>query len=74
LTVFTHEMRHMYDIEIGNMKDDTGKSDARNPAEIQAVHNENIIRKIYNLELRDSYGDEKIDPDLLKNPNNMIYK
>jgi len=74
LTVFTHEMRHMYDYEIGNMKDDSNVGNARNPIEIRAIYNENIIRKIYNLPLRDSYGKEKVNPNLLKNPPNLIYK
>jgi len=74
LTVFTHEMRHMYDYEIGNMKDNTNEENAKNPVEIRAIYNENIIRKIYNLPLRDAYGKEKVNPNLLKNPPNLLYK
>lgn len=74
LTVFTHEMRHMHDYEIGNMKDNSKEENAKNPIEIRAIYNENIIRKIHNLPLRDSYGKEKVNPNLLKNPPNLIYK
>jgi len=62
----THEMRHQYDYEIGNMSDDTGVSNNRNPVEIRAVNNENRIRKILGLPKRTSYGGKKIDSIKLK--------
>ncbi|GAA4186572.1 hypothetical protein GCM10022218_50140 [Sphingobacterium ginsenosidimutans] len=74
LTVFTNEMCYKYDYAIGNMKDYSNEGNAGNPIEIRAISNENIIRKIYSLPLRDAYGKEKVDPNLLKNPPNLIYK
>ena len=63
-----HEMRHMFDFEIGNMRDDTFIADENNPTEIRGVFNENIARYIQRMQLRTSYGG--IDKKKLSNPPN----
>lgn len=52
---------------IGNMGDDTGESNHKNPVEIRGVNNENRIRKVLGMEMRTTYGRKKIDPEKLKN-------
>ncbi|ULT27949.1 hypothetical protein KUH03_15835 [Sphingobacterium sp. E70] len=52
-------MCYKYDYAIGNMKDYSNEGNAGNPIEIRAISNENIIRKIYSLPLRDAYGKKK---------------
>jgi RHS repeat-associated protein len=69
LAIVTHEMRHMYDNDTGNNKDDQANS-ARDPSEIRAVYNENRARKMEGTPERTTYGGEKIDPKKLKNPPN----
>lgn len=68
LSIVTHEMRHQYDNDIGNMKDNSENNTANDPAEIRAVANENRARKSEGLQTRTTYGGEKIDPEKLKNP------
>ncbi len=70
LTTVTHEMRHMYDNDTGNNKDDQPNNTAKDPSEIRAVNNENRARKMEGLPARTTYGGEKIDPKKLKNPPN----
>lgn len=55
------------------MKDADLKSSYNDPAEIRAVYNENIARKINGKEEpRTEYGGKKINPEKLKNPPNNI--
>ena len=61
-----HEMQHQYDYDIGNMKDHTGKSNAKNPAEIRAVNTENRMKKINNTGKRTTYGGVPINPKSLE--------
>lgn len=70
LSTVTHEMRHMYDNDTGNNKDDQPNNTAKDPSEIRAVNNENRARKMEGLPARTTYGGEKIDPKKLKNPPN----
>jgi len=73
LDIVSHELRHQFDFEIGNMKDNTGKPNAKNPAEIRAVNNENRARKIENAKFRTTYGGVEINTKLLnKPPNNKL--
>lgn len=71
-TVVSHELRHQYDHDIGNMKDNDKINSAKDPAEIRAVNNENRARKIEGLPQRTTYGKDKIDPKKLKNPSNNL--
>lgn len=61
-------MRHQNDYEINNTSDNQIRNSAKDPSEIRAVNNENRARKIEGLPQRKTYGGEKIDPELLKNP------
>lgn len=70
LSLVCHEMRHQYDYDIGNMADNAHGADAKDPAEIRAINNENRGRKISGLPKKTTYGGQKIDPKLLKNPPN----
>jgi hypothetical protein len=72
LSIVTHEMRHQYDDEIGNSKDNHGFNSAKDPSEIRAVNNENRGRKMQGLSKRTTYGGEKIDPKKLDNPPNNL--
>jgi RHS repeat-associated protein len=69
LTTITHEMRHQYDYDIDNMKDNKEENNEKDPAEIRAVYNENRARDIQKLKHRTKYGGT-IDPKLLENPPN----
>lgn len=68
--VVVHEMRHQFDHDIGNMEDNAKVNDANDPAEIRAVHNENIARDIDGVEPLTTYDGKKIDPKKLANPPN----
>jgi RHS repeat-associated protein len=70
LSTVAHEMRHQYDRNNGNMKDNHKSNTAKDPSEIRAVANENRARKLEGLPARTTYGGEKIDPEKLKNPPN----
>ncbi len=70
LDIVTHEMRHQYDYDKGNMSDAHDESSAKDPAEIRAVNNENRARKIEGNKMRTKYGGEVIDAKKLKNPPN----
>ena len=70
LTTVTHEMRHQFDYDIGNMKDAHPASNAKDPAEIRAVHNENRANDILGEKHRTTYGGEKIDLKKLETPPN----
>lgn len=63
-------MRHQFDHDIGNMEDNAKVNDANDPAEIRAVHNENIARDIDGVEPLTTYDGKKIDPKKLANPPN----
>ena len=67
-----HEMRHQFDYDIGNMKDADLDSTNNDPAEIRAVYNENIARKMNGKKPRTEYGGKKINSEKLKNPPNNI--
>jgi len=70
-TIVVHEMRHMYDYDIGNMKDNTNKSNVDNPSEMRAVHSENVFRKIYGIPERKTYdGKMFLKSKLVSPPNN----
>ena len=58
LDIVTHEMRHQYDFDTGNMSDNHSSS-AIDPAEIRAVNNENRARKIEGNKMRTKYGGKK---------------
>jgi len=70
--VVVHEMRHQFDHDIGNMGDNSNANDANDPAEIRAVHNENIARKMDGVEPLKTYDGKKIDPVKLANPQNNL--
>lgn len=70
LVTVTHEMRHQFDYEIGNMADAHFESSAKDPAEIRAVHNENKANDILGKKHRTTYGGVKIDPIKLDTPPN----
>ncbi|WP_240601629.1 RHS repeat domain-containing protein [Flavobacterium columnare] len=70
LDIVTHEMRHQYDYDKGNMSDAHDDSSAKDPAEIRAVNNENRARKIEGNKMRTIYGGKEIDAKKLKNPPN----
>lgn len=72
LSIVSHEMRHQYDLEIGNMSDDEPSNHAGDPSEIRGVNNENRARKIENLPKRTTYGGRKIDPKKLESPPNNV--
>jgi RHS repeat-associated protein len=72
LSVVAHEMRHQYDSDIANQKDNSDNNNETDPAEIRAVSNENRARKLENLPLRKTYGGRKIDPKKLANPPNNL--
>jgi len=65
-------MRHQFDHDIGNMGDNSNTNDANDPAEIRAVHNENIARKMDGVEPLKAYDGKKIDPLKLANPPNNL--
>jgi RHS repeat-associated protein len=70
LETVVHEMRHQYDYDIGNMKDNETENTAKDPAEIRAVHNENKANDILGKKHRTTYDGQEIDPEKLKNPPN----
>ncbi len=72
LSTVAHEMRHQGDHDIGNMKDNSKRNSANDPAEIRAVINENRARKIEGLPARTIYGGQTIDPKKLKELLNML--
>lgn len=72
LLTVTHEMRHQFDHDIGNMKDNSDANDAKDPSEIRAVSNENRANDILGNKHRTTYGGETIDPVKLANPPNNI--
>ncbi|MCD0465217.1 DUF6443 domain-containing protein [Flavobacterium sp. ENC] len=72
LLTVTHEMRHQFDHDIGNMEDNSSTNDAKDPAEIRAVNNENRANDILGKKHRTTYGGETIDPVKLANPPNNI--
>ncbi|MDF7822036.1 hypothetical protein P1X15_30755 [Runella sp. MFBS21] len=62
--IIVHEMRHQYDLDMGNTKDRPTKASglqgtSRDPLEIRAVINENRVRP--KNQKRTSYGGRKID-------------
>ena len=65
-TTVVHEIQHQYDYDQGNMADDTGEHNAKNPAEIRAVNTENRARKLSGMEKRTTYGGNKIDSKKLE--------
>jgi len=74
-TIITHELRHMYDYEIGNMTDNTKKSNVNNPAEMRAVHSENFFRGIYGIPERSTYdGKMFLRKNIDSPPNNKSFK
>lgn len=74
-TIITHELRHMYDYEIGNMSDNTKKPNVNNPAEMRAVHSENVFRRIYGIPERSTYdGKMFLRKNLDNPPNNKSFK
>ncbi|MCL1689664.1 RHS repeat domain-containing protein, partial [Elizabethkingia anophelis] len=70
-TTVIHEMRHMYDYDQGNMKDNIDNGNENNPVEIRAVYNENLWRKSNGIPLRKYYGG-KIDEKKLNSPPNNV--
>jgi len=70
LSTVTHELRHQFDYNNGNMKDAHDVSSAKDPAEIRAVNNENRGRKIEGLPKRTTYNGIEIDKKKLENPPN----
>jgi hypothetical protein len=66
LSIVTHEMQHQYDYDQGKMTDNTGEHNAKNPAEIRAVKNENHGRATEGLAKRTTYDGEKIEPKKLE--------
>lgn len=71
LGMIAHELRHQYDYEIGNMVDNQEGQDAKDPAEIRAVNNENRARKMDGQKRkRTKYNGVEIDPEELENPPN----
>jgi len=70
LGTVTHEMRHQYDYDQGNMMDNLPENSYRDPAEIRAVNNENKGRALEGLAPRETYNGIKIDDQKLKNPPN----
>jgi len=67
-----HELRHQFDYDIGNMKDAIRNANEKDPAEIRAVYNQNIARKMNGKEPRTTYGKSEINSEKLKNPPNNI--
>ena len=70
LSIVAHEMRHQYDRDINNDKDNLEENTAQDPSEIRAVNNENRARKLEKISTRTTYGGEMIDSELLRNPSN----
>ena len=73
LSAVTHEMRHQFDYDQKNMKDNPRRDDpksgtADDPVEQRAVKAENEARKIEKLPKRTTYGGQKVNP----NPPNYI--
>ncbi|OVE62829.1 DUF6443 domain-containing protein [Chryseobacterium mucoviscidosis] len=73
LSAVAHEMRHQFDYDQKNMKDNPRSNDpksgtADDPTEQRAVKAENEARKIEKLIIRTTYGGEKVNP----NPPNYI--
>ena len=50
----------MYDYEIGNMADNTKKSNIKNSAEMRAVHSEKVFRRIYAIPERSTYDGKSL--------------
>lgn len=65
-----HEMRHQFDHDIGNMKDNAKVNDANDPSEIRATYNENRARKLEGKAPTLKYAGKIIDPKKLANPPN----
>lgn len=80
LGTVTHEMRHQYDRDIDNMKDNIGAPlcfDEKgtlhvNPSEIRAVYLENEARKLESLKPRTRYSIEIPKKNLNNPPNNKM--
>ncbi|MEC5395975.1 RHS repeat domain-containing protein [Bergeyella sp. RCAD1439] len=68
LGTVTHEMRHQYDYDQGNMMDNLPENSYSDPSEIRAVNNENRGRALEGLAPRKTYNGIKIDEQKLKNP------
>ena len=65
----------MYDYEIGNMADNTKKSNIKNSAEMRAVHSEKVFRRIYAIAERSTYdGKMFIWENIDIPPNNKSFK
>ena len=54
------------------MKDAIRNANEKDPAEIRAVYNQNIARKMNGKEPRTTYGKSEINSEKLKNPPNNI--
>lgn len=54
-SIISHEVRHQYDYETGNMSDSVGKSGKDDPSEQRAVENEDRYRRKNNMEERKTY-------------------
>jgi RHS repeat-associated protein len=67
-----HEMRHQFDYDIGNHKDNAKDANENDPMEIRAVFFENLMRKTLKQLQRTRYG-KPIPPEKLKNPQNNIF-
>jgi hypothetical protein len=71
LTIVSHEMRHAYDYDIGNQKDNEDYNNSEDPSEIRAVFFSNLARQIdKQMKMRTKYAGEEIDPKKLVNPPN----
>ncbi len=68
-TTLAHELRHSYDYDKGNMKDNSQYNDSKDPAEIRAVNFENRVRKAKGLPIRTKYGNDAIDTKKLEDPS-----
>lgn len=67
-SMVTHEMRHQFDYDQGNMVDSKNLSGASSPTEQRAVKDENRARGIEKTKKRTTYGGERVNP----NPKNYI--
>ena len=70
LELVSHEMRHQYDYEIGNMKDEGTAQNASDPEEIRSVYNQNLARNMEGRIPKTGYGGQKVDSQKLNNPPN----
>ncbi|WP_089481470.1 RHS repeat-associated core domain-containing protein [Flavobacterium araucananum] len=70
LELVSHEMRHQYDYEIGNMKDEGTAQNASDPEEIRSVYNQNLARNMEDRIPKTGYGGQKVDSQKLNNPPN----